>query len=181
MAEVAVVFAGFSALAGVIGDRRRISARHNLVRLQAVVFSSLVILLSAYLPILGFSYGLAAARVWQIASAISLVLNWLALSYMVRRGQRSGLHRSDRWFTRLGYPLEIFVELPLFANLFTLFPERAFAFYLTSLLAVLCQTMVAFVVLIATLLHTESGSDPGPGSASPGRRRPHDGETASAS
>lgn len=31
LAEIAIVFAGFSALAGVVGDRRKVTTRHNLV------------------------------------------------------------------------------------------------------------------------------------------------------
>lgn len=32
LAEIAIVFAGFSALAGVVGDRPKVTNRHNLVR-----------------------------------------------------------------------------------------------------------------------------------------------------
>jgi hypothetical protein len=155
LAQIAIAFAGFAALAGIIGDRARPATQHNLVRLQAVVYTSLVLLISAYLPIVAAAYGIGETGVWRIASAISLPLDWFTLASVVRLGRRSGLHSADRWFAWTGYSLEVLVELPLVINLLALVPRHAAALYLTSLFAVLTQTAIAFVLLIATLL----GSD----------------------
>lgn len=158
LAELGIGFAGFSALAGVIGDRTQPTSRHNLARLLAVVYASLVIVVSAYVPIVATHFGASERLTWQLASAVALPLNWLGMGAMIRLGRRSGLHGADRLFTCLGYPLEVIVEIPLFINLFGLLPEQAFALFLTSLLAVLGQTIVAFVVLVTTLLRPDAAT-----------------------
>jgi hypothetical protein len=102
-------------------------------------------------------YELSPVATWRIASGIALLLNWLALAAVIRLGRSSGLHSADRWFTWIGYPLEVVVELPLLMNLFAVLTELAAALYLTSLMAVLCQTAAAFVILVSTLLRSNTG------------------------
>lgn len=151
LAEVAATFAGFAALAGIIGHFAPEAARLDVERLKTVVIASVLVVVTALLPVVVWRFGVPARLVWQFSSGVALVLNGLALWMVARAGRRSGLHSADRLFTLIGYGLEIPVQLALIANLLLLFPDQAGALYLVFLYLCLCQAVLVFLLLIASL------------------------------
>jgi hypothetical protein len=151
IAEIAVAFAGFAAIAGVIGSRKGESQRHDFERLRGVVVASVVVVVSALIPIVLSRYNLADQMVWRLASGIALIINLLGLAQVIRGGRQSGLISSDRFYTRIAYAIEIPIELTVVANVLGLIPAHLAALYLTFLVLLLCQAAVVFVGLLASL------------------------------
>ena len=71
-AEVAAAFAGFSAVAGIFGERSKEIAQQDAERLRAVILNSILVLVAAFSPLLISRYGFEEARVWWLASLIAL-------------------------------------------------------------------------------------------------------------
>jgi hypothetical protein len=151
IAEIAVAFAGFAAIAGVIGRRQRGSEQHDFERLRGVVLASIVVVVAALVPIVLSRFDLPESTTWRLASGAALVLNLWGLAQVIRGGRRSGLHRADRFYTSLAYSIEVPLECVLIANVFALFPAHLAALYLTFLVLLLCQAAVVFVALLASL------------------------------
>ena len=149
-AEVAAAFAGFSAVAGIFGERSKEIAQQDAERLRAVILNSILVLVAAFSPLLISRYGFEGARVWWLASAIALPCNWIVAILLTYLGTKTNLWRADKIYKWVSFTLEIPVELVLIFNIFGLFAAYAPAFYMTFILLVLLQSAVAF----ATLLHS---------------------------
>jgi hypothetical protein len=158
IAEIAVAFSGFAALASVIGRRSSEAALHGFERLKTVVSVSLLVVVAALIPIVAFRFGLSEAFAWRISSIFALLLNWLVLWIAFSAGQKSGLHKADRLYTWIGYALEVPLELVLFSNVLMLFPKHASALYLTFLILCICQVIQAFFLLLVALFR-DNGDD----------------------
>jgi len=151
VAEIAVAFAGFAAIAGVIGNRQAASQYHDFERLRGVVVASVVVVVASLIPIVLSRFGLADEAVWRIASGIALIINLLGLAQVIRGGRQSGLISADRFYTRIAYAIEVPIELTVIANVLGLFPSHLAALYLAFLVLLLCQAAVVFVGLLASL------------------------------
>lgn len=149
-AEVAAAFAGFSAIAGIFGDRSKEIAQQDAERLRAVILNSILVLVAAFSPLLISRYGIEESRVWWLASLIALPCNWLVAILLTYLGAKTDLWRADKIYKRISFTLEIPVELALICNVFGLFSALAPALYMTFIFLVLLQSAVAF----ATLLHS---------------------------
>ena len=154
IAEIAVAFAGFSALAGIVGGRVPGSIEHDFERLRTVVLISVLIVILSLVPIVLARFGFEPAATFRAASVVALLLNWLILFVVFRAGQRSGLHAADRLYTWIGYSLEVPAEIALLVNVFGLFPNYTPALYLAFLVISLCQAAVAFLLLLTSLFKT---------------------------
>jgi hypothetical protein len=158
IAEIAVAFAGFAAIAGVIGNRQTASEHHDFERLRGVVVASIVVVVAALVPIVLWRFGLADESVWRLASGIALIINLLGLVQVVRGGTRSGLISTDRFYTRIAYMIEAPIQLTVIANVLSLSPEHLAALYLAFLVLLLCQAAVVFIGLLASLFDQPSSS-----------------------
>ena len=149
-AEVAAAFAGFSAIAGIIGGRSREIAQQDAERLRAVILNSILVLIAAFSPLLFARFGLDDNNVWRVASGIVLPCNWLVAILLTYLGTQTKLWRTDKIYTSVSFALEIPIEVALIANVLGFFAGVAPALYMTSIFLILLQSAVAF----ATLLHS---------------------------
>lgn len=156
IAEVAAAFAGFAALAGILGRYSLEAVRLDFERLKTVVVISMLVVITALLPIVLQRFHIEPALAWQLASGIAMLLNWAVLVIVYRAGRRSGLHRADRYYTWIGYTLEVPVEIALVISTLGLAPDYAPALYLTFLFLCLCQAVMAFLLLLTSLFQPAS-------------------------
>jgi hypothetical protein len=147
IAEIAAAFAGFAALAGVIGRRSAESEERDFERLRSVVLASLVVVVALLVPIVLLRFGLSGFVAWRLASGLALALNILGMVQVFRGGT----------YTPTGYTLEAIMDVALMANLLALFPENMAALYLAFLVLLLCQAVVAFLGLLASLFGPKRG------------------------
>ncbi len=147
IAEIAAAFAGFAALAGVIGRRSAESEQLDFERLRSVVIASLLVVVASLLPIVLSRFSLNDVVAWRLASGLALALNLLGMIQVFRGGT----------YTPMGYALEALMDVALLANLITLFPQNMAALYLAFLVLLLCQAAGAFLGLLGSLF----GSVPG--------------------
>lgn len=89
-----------------------------------------------------------------------MVLNWTVLVIVYQAGRRSGLHRADRYYTWIGYTLEVPVEIALIVNALGLAPDYAPALYLSFLFLCRCQAVMAFLLLLTSLFQAGSPVPP---------------------
>ena len=152
-AEIGIAFAGFAALAGVIGKSRgRDGARRDLERLRAVIYISLLVVVAALIPVVVAKYLVLEGAVWRIASLITLLLNWMILVVVWRHSRRSfDRGDDDKIAMWILLPLELAIELLLIANVLGLLVAYAPAFYFTFLIVGLCQTAFLFLRLINSM------------------------------
>ena len=158
-AEIGIAFAGFAALAGVIGRGRSLDgARADREKLRGVIYISLVVVITALIPVVVAKYPVLEGAVWRISSGITLLLNWVIL-VVVWRHARGGIDRApdDRLAIWILYPLEVALELPLIANVLGLLSAYAPAFYFTFLILALCQTAFLFLRLVDSMFSHETG------------------------
>ena len=151
IAQIAGTFAGFAALAGIVGRRPRGSSRYDVERLRTVILASITVVVTGLIPIVVEAYGVNEAIVWRASSALALVINWAVLAAVIAFGQSSGLHGVDRVYTWSGYSIEVPLELALIANVFGILAAHAAGLYLTFLYLALMQAVIAFVQLINSL------------------------------
>lgn len=158
-AEIAVAFAGFAALAGVIGrSRNRDSAQLDIEKLRGVIYGSLLIVVTAMLPVVVAKYLVLESAVWRISSVITLLLNWIGIVVVWRHAHRSVARAADDKLTTWTlFTLEVALELPLIANALGLFSAYAPAFYFTYLIVGICSTAFLFLRLVDSMFSHETG------------------------
>lgn len=87
IAEVAVAFAGFASLVGMLGRRSALDDPRVLgVRMRAMLLTSLLVVAFTILPLVFDAYGLGEGTVWRASSLLLVVaalvyLRWLLLSF----------------------------------------------------------------------------------------------------
>jgi hypothetical protein len=151
IAQIAGTFAGFAALAGLVGSRARASSRYEVERLRTVILNGVMVVVTALIPIVVERYGLNETTVWRISSGMALVINWALGAAVAAFGRRSGLLEADRIYKWAGYSIEVPLELALIANVFGVLSAHAAAFYLTFLYLALIQAVIVFVQLVNSL------------------------------
>ena len=176
IAEVAVAFAGFASLVGILG--KRTSVDHELVlgtRMRAMLLASLLVVAFALLPPILSWYGRSPGATWGVSNlafmaAVIAYLIWLARGFAALRRQVSPR------------PFQRYVILPVlalvFAALVSLLSMNVFlrspALYITALGLLLFQAGFAFTLIVFSflprLLERRNGSrnDEGRRAASPG-------------
>src|SRR5262245_2293528 len=151
IAQIAGTFAGFAALAGIVGRRAQGSSRYDVERLRTVILVGVMVVVSALLPIVVEGYGLDETTVWRVSSALALVINWALGAAITAFARRSGLLEADRIYKWAGYVIEVPLELTLIANVFGFLSDHAAGFYLTFLYLALIQAVIVFVQLVNSL------------------------------
>jgi hypothetical protein len=151
IAQIAGTFAGFAALAGLVGRRARSSTRYDVERLRTVILVGVMVVVTGLIPIVVEGYGLNEATVWRVSSGLALVINWALGAAVATFGRRSGLLEADRIYKWAGYIIEVPLELALIANVFGVLSAHAAGFYLTFLYLALIQAVIVFVQLVNSL------------------------------
>lgn len=155
IAEVAVAFAGFASIVGVLG--RRYSSddpRLDSFRLRTMLGASLAVVGSSLFPFLPNTYGASDPLIWRISALVALVAYgigatkwWLDYRELNRQGVREP-----------GFIVYVFLVLELSCGttylfiVFGLFPHLAFPFYLTALLLNLLEAAVFFFRVVTSVL-----------------------------
>ena len=155
IAEIAVAFAGFSSLVGILGQRSSVDDPRVLsVRMRAMLLSSLMVTALAILPVVVSRYGATGEFVWRSSSAALFVLSagffvWMLWSFR-------SLGRTAVTRTRV----QRFVILPTVILTLTTLVVLALvnvilarpAIYLTGLLLLLFQSGHTFVHIVFSFL-----------------------------
>jgi hypothetical protein len=158
MAEVAVAFAGFASLVGLLGQRAsRDDPRVLGARMRGMIFFSLAAVAFSMLPLILDSYGLTEAVVWRTASLLLLaafvgIAWWLALTIRALRrsvGQRRTIVRLIAVVLYGSIGAGIGVAL---ANALGLASPLAAAIYLTALGLLLFLAGFAFLLIVFSFL-----------------------------
>ena len=75
IAEVAVAFAGFASIVGILGTRSASSApRVNALRMRIMLLHSLVVVAFSLVPHILHSYGLQEGTVWRASSGLYVIV-----------------------------------------------------------------------------------------------------------
>ena len=151
IAQIAGTFAGFAALAGIVGRRAQGSSRYDVERLRTVILNGVMVVLTALIPIVVEGYGLNETTVWRVSSGLALLINWALVAAVAAFGRRSGLLEGDRIYKWAGFSIEVPLELALIANVFGVSSAHAAGFYLTFLYLALIQAVLVFVQLVNSL------------------------------
>ncbi len=160
IAEVAVAFAGFASIVGILG-RRSTSSPDDLValRMRIMLLHSLTVVAFSFVPHLIHTYGIEGEVVWRASSGFWLIVSgFVGVSIAVR--VRALISASD-YRDRTGIvALGVFIAdtgLSL-ANVLGLTEQIAAAVYLTALALRLFLSGLAFSSVISSFL---TPSEPG--------------------
>ena len=156
IAEIAATFAGFAALVTLFG-RRRIagSAAHDLLRLRLVIATSVVVVVTALVPVALAGYGLDVTLAWRLAAATFLLLTYLAIgSFIASYRTVRGSFPPDRLAVTVAAVIEIFVQIALYTILLNFEAERAYSLYISALVGTLSQAAFVFLRLVESTFST---------------------------
>ena len=155
LAEVAVAFAGFASIVGILGQRAASSPdRLNALRMRIMLLHSLVVVAFSFVPSILYSYGIEQEMVWRASSGLYLVAS---VSVVVPLGLRlAALRAVERsiqpWVGYVAFPviaLEIILSI---ANTIGVTDPVEAGIYLTVLGLRLSLAGLAFVLLIFAFL-----------------------------
>jgi len=150
IAEIAATFAGFAALVTLFARRRVAeSGAHDLLRLRLVITTSVVVVVTALVPVALAGYGLGATLILKIAAGVFLLLTYLAITSFIRSYQVvRGLFPPDRLAVSVAATLEVLVQAALIMILLGILPDRHGGLYISALVATLSQAAFVFLRLV---------------------------------
>lgn len=155
IAEVAVTFAGFASLVGVLGQRTSADDPRVIgVRMRAMLLSSLLVVAFSIVPILLDRYGAGPDLVWRGSTLILLAATASFYAWFVPSLQALGRAHipMTRYQSRVVMPTLTLVLVSLTTilvlNLFLAAP----AGYLTALALLLFQSGFAFCLIVFSFL-----------------------------
>jgi hypothetical protein len=166
IAEVAVAFAGFASLVGVLGQRSSADDPRVIgVRMRAMLLASLMVVGFSIFPILLAAYGADPDLTWMVSSLVLLVVTVGYYRWFVRALQALGDVPASKFQRRLVVPIIAGVMFTLgallLANVFFASP----AVYLTALALLLFQSGFAFSLIVFSFLRGVDVTESGPGSS----------------
>ena len=160
VAEVAVAFAGFASIVGILGQRSASSPRRlNAFRMRVMLLHSLVVVAFSLVPFLIHSYGVQEETVWRASSGLYVIASMLMVVPLARRLRALRLDGiATGWAGYVAVPVVV-LELTLsLGNALGLTQQVAAAVYLTVLALRLFLSGLAFSLLIFSFI-TPSESD----------------------
>ena len=149
MAEVSIVFAGFTGVVGMLGFRSDDQRIHGqLYQVGAMTGFSLMAALFSLVPLLLSAVGLSDAAVWRFSSGglLAALLGWAFLGrlrMLYLRG--SGIRLRADWLVKLMLSLTVLVSVVLFANAAGFLGSRAGGIYLLCVFVPLLYAAFFFV------------------------------------
>jgi hypothetical protein len=164
IAEVAVAFAGFASLVGVLGQRSSADAPRVIgVRMRAMLLASLMVVGFSIIPILLDAYGASPDLTWLASSLVLLAVTAGYYWWFVKALQSLSGIPTTRFQSVVVMPTLVTVMFSLFgvllANVFFASP----AVYLTALALLLFQSGFAFSLIVFSFLRQvdATGDEPG--------------------
>ena len=154
VAEVAVAFAGFASIVGILG-RRPTDSPDQLValRLRIMLLHGLVVVAFSLVPHLLHSYGIQGEAVWRASSGLWLIVSAIvgvSLALRVRALLSASDYRDRPGMIAIGV---FFVDTVLsLANVLGLTEQIAAAVYLTALALRLFLSGLAFSSVVFSFL-----------------------------
>ena len=160
-AEVAVAFAGFASLVGILG--RRTSSDHSLVlatRMRAMLVTSLLVTAFALLPLVISRYGGTGDSTWLISAVAMLVavagyMAWILITFRAL-GREISRNRFQR---RIILPVlgATFLGLSVLCVLNVVLGSAAL--YISALMLLLAQGGFAFSLIVFSFLPRLPGKE----------------------
>lgn len=165
IAEVAVAFAGFASLVGILGQGTSADDPRVIgVRMRGMLLSSLMVVGFSIFPILLARYGLSVDVIWTASSLVLLAAT--AFYYVWFLGALQALGRAEIPTTTFQRRVIIPTLLLVAASLAALLVANVFlatpAVYLTALALVLFQSGFAFCLIVFSFLPRVEASGGGP-------------------
>lgn len=156
IAEVAVAFAGFASLVGILGRRSaRDDPRILGARMRGMILFSLVAVGFSLVPFILHRYGLAEATVWRLASALFLGALGAIAVWLWRSIRRLNVGSANRHGIGAVLASAIGAGLVILAlNVLGVAPTLGPALYLTALGLLLFLAGFAFVLILFSFLPT---------------------------
>ena len=155
IAEVAVAFAGFASLVGVLGHRSSADDPRVIgVRMRGMLLSSLMVVAFSIFPIILVGYGASPNLTWTASSGVLLALTVCYYVWFVGALNALGRVRvtTNKFQRRVIIPTLLTVAISLgvllVANVFFAMP----AVYLTALALLLFQSGFAFSLIVFSFL-----------------------------
>ena len=155
IAEVAVAFAGFASLVGVLGQRSSADDPRVIgVRMRGMLLSGLVVVAFSIFPIVFVRYGASPTLTWTASSAVLLAAT--VCYYVWFLGALNALGRAhiptNEFQRRVIIPTLLTVAISLAALLVTNVFLASPAIYLTALALLLFQSGFAFCLIVFSFL-----------------------------
>ena len=154
MAEVSIVFAGFTGVVAMLGlgsDNQRVHGQ--MYQVGAMVGFSLIAALFSLVPLLLSAVGLSDAAVWRSASVglLAALLAWTILGTMRLRYLRGRGVRLPRVLLKLMTLLTVLVSLVLLANAAGFLGSSAGGIYLICAFVPLLYATLFFVSVFLSI------------------------------
>ncbi|MFQ5891124.1 MAG: hypothetical protein ACE5JR_13955 [Gemmatimonadota bacterium] len=156
-AEIAIAFAGFGGLAGLLGRHRtRDDVRIDVMRLRAILEGSLMVAGAAALPLVLSSYSEGSDSIWRVASGLFLLASLMLVGLWTKRIRAvvaAGV-ALDRRIVGMFYLIAVVMTGLLGLNLLNVSPGRLFPRYVSALYTQLFGMAILFLRLVASLVAT---------------------------
>jgi hypothetical protein len=158
VAEVAIAFAGFASLVGILGQRYSSDdPRVSGTRMRGMITFSLMAVGFSLLPFVVYEYGLEEATVWRLSSGL-FFLGFLAAGVWVAklvtrlRGHELVGRRISPLIGTVPFLGAIAGTVLLALNTLVISPRQTPAVYLTCLILLLCMAGFAFAMMVSSFL-----------------------------
>ena len=151
LAQLAGEFIGFASLVVLIGSGVDTSPGSARSQIKIVVAIGVMVFVAALLPVCLQVYSVPDHLVWQISSALFLIIIWSALLTFGRKEgdySKQAYRANPRAFLFFWMVLEPAIQFPLFLATLGIFPGLAPAFYFTALIINLGQAALKFLQVV---------------------------------
>lgn len=155
LAEIAVAFAGFSAIVSVLGRRPgRDDPRSDSYRLRILVEVALIVVAFSLLPVILSKFETSPALLWRGSAAAFMATGILGSIVNIRRQRQFALlaSRSDRVTAGIAWPLDLLQYALLTLVVLGIFSEVSGAIYLAALYVNLVVGGVMFLRVSGSIL-----------------------------
>jgi hypothetical protein len=144
LVEIAVAFAGFSALVGILGGRDESTTEDNGLRLQLLLEVSLFSAWAAFLPILIQGFVSHAELGWRIAACGFIAVDLPLTVVTFRRTQTSFAH-TNPIANRITWSVDLLIKGSILLVLLPVFDDFSSALYLIAVFGGLAQAALIFI------------------------------------
>jgi hypothetical protein len=160
LAQIAIAFAGFSALVTVLGSRAAGNdVRIDAFRLRGLVEIALMVGAFSLFPIIPHKLSFADETVWRISSIVFLLVRTAGMYFAVRK-LRTIAHLGTSLDYKVGrwtiWPLLLLSYAALLTVASGLFPSANSALYFATLYMDLVQSGILFALVVSSVMTIES-------------------------
>jgi len=148
LAEVSIVFAGFTGVVGILGFRRDNTGLHGqLYQIAAMVGFSLIAALFSIVPLILSAIGLSGTTVWRLSSLglLAAFVAWTKVGRARLRDLRDSGYEGPRMFPKWMISLTVVLLLLLFGNVGGLLGRHAGGVYLLGVFVPLLYAAFFFL------------------------------------